>query len=71
MAHSPLRDRRSHSLPTADAGHCLGRTCMKWGADGELTELDLRLILERLGAVDAAFGAALADAGSRADASAA
>jgi hypothetical protein len=44
---------------------------MKWGADGELTDLDLRLILERLGAVDAAFGAALAREGSRADEAAA
>jgi hypothetical protein len=44
---------------------------MKWRADGELTDLDLRLIRERLGAVDAAFGAALALEGSRTEASAA
>lgn len=31
---------------------CLGRTCMKWREDGELTELDVRLILQRLIAVD-------------------
>mgnify|MGYP007046701278 FL=1 len=30
----------------------MGRTCMKWSADGELTDLDLQLILERLGQVD-------------------
>jgi hypothetical protein len=71
MAHSPLRDRPFPSRLSADAGHCLGRTCMKWRADGELTALDLRLIRERLGAVDAAFGAALAREGSRADESAA
>jgi Arc/MetJ family transcription regulator len=31
---------------------CLGRTCLKWQADGELTALDLRLVLERLAQVD-------------------
>ncbi|MFZ9951286.1 MAG: hypothetical protein ACO3FA_03255 [Vulcanococcus sp.] len=31
---------------------CLGRTCLKWGADGELTALDLNLVLERLAQVD-------------------
>lgn len=32
--------------------NCLGRTCMKWGADGELTPRDLSLVLERLAQVD-------------------
>jgi hypothetical protein len=31
---------------------CLGRTCLKWSADGELTALDLSLVLERLAQVD-------------------
>jgi hypothetical protein len=31
---------------------CLGRTCMKWREDGELTELDFQLILQRLVNVD-------------------
>jgi hypothetical protein len=30
------------------SGSCLGRTCLKWSADGELTALDLSLVLERL-----------------------
>jgi hypothetical protein len=34
------------------ASTCLGRTCMKWGADGELTALDLHLVMERLAQVD-------------------
>ena len=34
------------------ATSCLGRTCLKWSADGELTALDLRLVLERLALVD-------------------
>lgn len=31
---------------------CLGRTCLKWSADGELTSLDLALVLDRLAKVD-------------------
>lgn len=31
---------------------CLGSTCLKWGADGELTALDLSQIMERLAQVD-------------------
>jgi hypothetical protein len=31
---------------------CLGRSCLKWGDDGELSPLDLQGILERLCAVD-------------------
>ncbi len=27
---------------------CLGSTCLKWAADGNLTALDLDLVLERL-----------------------
>ncbi len=36
----------------AAASGCLGRSCMKWGADGELSPLDLQAVLERLSAVD-------------------
>ena len=36
----------------ADVNGCLGRSCMKWGEDGELSPLDLQTILERLSAVD-------------------
>lgn len=35
-----------------DFNNCLGRTCLKWGADGELTPMDLLLVLERLAQVD-------------------
>ena len=31
---------------------CLGRTCLKWQANGELTDQDLQLVLERLAVVD-------------------
>lgn len=31
---------------------CLGRTCLKWQPNGELTALDLQLVLERLAQVD-------------------
>ena len=43
-----------HQAPPAASGavDCLGRTCLKWGADGELTAQDLGLVLERLAQVD-------------------
>ena len=31
---------------------CLGRTCLQWSEDGELTSVDLLLVLERLAQVD-------------------
>jgi hypothetical protein len=37
---------------TAD-GTCLGTTCLKWGADGELSEPDVQLVLQRLRRADA------------------
>ena len=35
-----------------DFDTCLGRTCLKWSSDGELTSVDLSLVLERLAQVD-------------------
>jgi hypothetical protein len=35
-----------------DSTTCLGRTCLKWGPDGELAALDLSLVLKRLAQVD-------------------
>lgn len=57
---SILRSDMTDSLQTTTAapvakdsqGSCLGRTCMKWGSDGELSALDLCLVLERLAQVD-------------------
>jgi hypothetical protein len=37
---------------TINASSCMGRTCLKWGIDGELTALDLALVMERLAQVD-------------------
>jgi hypothetical protein len=51
----------AHLDSPAGADACLGRTCMKWSADGELADLDFQLVLERLGAVDAALSHVLAD----------
>jgi hypothetical protein len=39
-------------IVTMTPGSCLGRTCLKWGPDGELTALDLELVLLRLAEVD-------------------
>jgi len=36
----------------AVAADCLGRTSLKWSADGELTSIDLHLVLERLAQAD-------------------
>ena len=33
-------------------GCCLRLTCLKWRTDGELSALDLRLVIERLARVD-------------------
>lgn len=35
-----------------DFNDCLGRTCLKWGPDGELTLVDRLVVLERLAQVD-------------------
>jgi hypothetical protein len=40
-------DARPDQLPTNP-----GPTCLKWGSDGELTSLDLGLVLDRLARVD-------------------
>jgi hypothetical protein len=34
------------------ARNCLGRTCLKWREDGELTAIDLGLVLAQLAQVD-------------------
>ncbi|QPN68034.1 hypothetical protein [Synechococcus sp. CBW1006] len=44
---------------TTNSSSCLGRTCLKWEADGDLTALDLKLVLERLAQVDADVAALL------------
>ena len=40
------------SIHRLNVGDCLGRTCLKWSADGELTALDRSLVLQRLAQVD-------------------
>lgn len=48
---------RRHAPTSGDRSDtCLGRTCMKWGADGELSALDLELVLERLSRADGCAG---------------
>lgn len=43
---------QSQGRRTSRSMDCLGRTCMKWGANGELTSLDLNLVMARLATVD-------------------
>jgi hypothetical protein len=33
---------------TPSSNDCLGRTCLKWQSNGELSDLDLSLVLARL-----------------------
>jgi len=53
-----MTDSVHPSRPAASRGvdptsrSCLGRTCLKWSADGELSSLDLALVLDRLAQVD-------------------
>ena len=50
----PMDDHRLQPGSTgAGEPTCLGRTCMKWQGDGELSPLDLQSILARLSEVDA------------------
>ncbi|MFM8604579.1 MAG: hypothetical protein ACKOBY_03430 [Cyanobium sp.] len=47
------------SIPIPGACDCLGRTCLKWGADGEITALDFSLVMQRLALVDPEVSALL------------
>lgn len=61
MTHATPRGAAAHAAPAPDpsprlprdAGVCLGRTCLAWEPDGELSPADVNLILERLCRVDA------------------
>jgi hypothetical protein len=38
-----------NAVPATPADEtCLGRTCLKWHADGELSRLDVQLVMQRL-----------------------
>jgi hypothetical protein len=49
--------------PLGDGGVCLGRTCLSWQSNGELSPTDVSLILERLCQVDEQACRVLSDAG--------
>lgn len=40
------------STTTSSVSNCLGRTCLQWRADGELSAGDLALVIQRLRLVD-------------------
>lgn len=58
MIDSRERQPSVSEVPSAPApkdwtgASCLGRTCMKWRDDGELSDNDAHLILQRLVEVD-------------------
>lgn len=41
-----------HTTIAINASSCMGRTCLQWGADGELMAQDLELVIERLALED-------------------
>jgi hypothetical protein len=50
--HSTRRTTMADSTHRASSNSCLGRTCLKWSADGELSALDFALVMGRLAQVD-------------------
>jgi len=53
-SHRPIQQKPWQESPVPTQLSCLGRTCLKWQANGELTDLDLQLVLERLSQADQA-----------------
>ena len=51
-AHAGLHALDPSRQAPRDSGVCLGRTCLAWEPDGELSQGDVSLILERLCQVD-------------------
>jgi len=45
-------ERMPMTNKSISTGCCIGLTCLKWSADGELSAFDLRLVLGRLARVD-------------------
>ncbi len=52
MGIPSLPNPGSEPFGSGSTDDLLGRSCMKWGDDGELSAVDLQGILARLGAVD-------------------
>lgn len=42
----------AEDIPLPSENSCLTRTCLKWTADGELSAVDLKLVLSRLAQAD-------------------
>lgn len=40
------------AIIASNAGSCMGRTCLHWGADGNLMAQDFKLVIERLALED-------------------
>ena len=53
-SHRTIQQKPWPESPVPTQLSCLGRTCLKWQANGELTDLDLQLVLERLAQADQA-----------------
>ncbi len=53
-----------YRIEDLDGATCLGRTCLKWGDDGELSDRDFLLVMERLSNVDGQTCLVIGDPGS-------
>lgn len=51
-AHTARRSALTDSNGSISHRSCLGLTCLEWKANGELSALDLRLVMDRLARVD-------------------
>jgi hypothetical protein len=54
-----------YRIEDLDGATCLGRTCMKWGGDGELSDRDFLLVIERLSQADGKATLLIGEPGSR------
>lgn len=48
----PFPGQETSQATASRHASCLGSTCLKWGADGELAPLDLEMVMRKLAKVD-------------------
>ena len=64
-AHAVRRSALTDSNGSISNRCCLGLTCLKWRGNGELSALDLRLVMDRLARVDRHVAALCQNNGDR------
>jgi hypothetical protein len=56
-----LHSATSYLIEDLDGATCLGRTCLKWRDDGELSDRDFLLVMKRLCQTDGQACLAIAE----------